>query len=132
MRLWLICAGLSGASAVLLGAYGAHGLEATAARKAWFDTAVMWQAVHAPALLGVALLAGRSAGWRARLAHAAGALFALGTVLFCGTLYAMVLANKGGMLAPAGGMMLATGWIALALAGLVTSSGGQPRNPPPG
>jgi uncharacterized membrane protein YgdD (TMEM256/DUF423 family) len=128
MREWLILAGLSGASAVLLGAYGAHGLQVDERLRGWFETAVMWQAIHAAALAAVAALAARSTGWRARLVHGAGALFALGTILFSGTLYAMVLAGWSGGTAPVGGTMLALGWLVLAAAGLTpaTSSSGEP------
>lgn len=119
MRFWLAIAGLSGASAVLMGAWGAHGLQAAAPQKAWYDTAVMWHALHAPALAAVAALLGQSAGVRARLLHAAGALFALGTVLFSGTLYAMALAGYAASLAPVGGGLLALGWLMLSVAALV-------------
>jgi uncharacterized membrane protein YgdD (TMEM256/DUF423 family) len=119
MRFWLAVAGLSGASAVLMGAWGAHGLQEAAAQRAWFDTAVMWHAIHAPALAAVAALLARSTGRRARLLHAAGALFALGTVLFSGTLYAMAIGGYGGFLAPTGGTMLALGWLSMTGAALV-------------
>ncbi len=54
-----------------------------------------------------------------RLAHLAGAAFAIGLVLFCGGVYAIAL---GGVrlpdVAPTGGTILMLGWLLLGLSAL--------------
>ena len=125
-RIWLVIGALTGAAAVGLGAYGAHGLETrldarsdlTTERIAlllqWFDTAVRYQMFHTGGLLVAGLLARRSP----RSASAAGILFVLGLLLFSGSFYGMVLADlKLAMVLPIGGLTLMVGWVALAVAG---------------
>ena len=84
--MWWKVAALSGALGVAMGAFGAHGLqdalEGTDLLDIW-STASRYHLVHALALLGVAAHPG-SAKW-------SGWLFVVGTVLFCGSLYSMVL-----------------------------------------
>jgi uncharacterized membrane protein YgdD (TMEM256/DUF423 family) len=100
-----------GASAVLLGAFGAHGLKslgADAGSLATWATASQYHLVHA-----VALLHATSRG-------AAGALpaklFAAGITLFSGSLYALVLTKVKvlGAVTPVGGVLLAAAWASLA------------------
>ena len=113
--------GTAGASAVLLGAFGAHALSGmldTTHRELW-HTAVQYHFWHALGL-GLAVL---GAGGRARpLAVAA---FALGIVFFSGSLYALALGAGRwvGVLTPFGGVAFALGWIALG-AGLRTRPAG--------
>lgn len=108
---WLV--GIAGASAVLLGAFGAHALRNVldpAHRELW-HTAVEYHAWHALALvLAVALGHGR-AGRVAAIA------FALGIVLFAGSLYALALGAPRwvGIVTPFGGVAFVVGWIALGL-----------------
>lgn len=122
-RLFAGTAGLLGALAVGLGAYGAHGLEAAldglpdaAKRLEWWRTAVLYHLTHALAVAFVAWLAGH----RARAAGVAGALFVLGILLFAGTLYAMALGAPRwlGAVTPLGGLSLIAGWIAVLAAAL--------------
>lgn len=120
MSRWLIpVAGVSGALAVALGAFGAHGLEgfladsAEAARRvALWETAVAYHLPHSVAIAVCALLSGRRA-------LVAGVAFLVGILLFAGTLYAMTLGAPRalGAVTPIGGLALIVGWIALALAG---------------
>jgi len=114
-RLFVGIAGLLGALAVGLGAYGAHGLETAleglpdaAKRLEWWRTAVLYHLTHALAVAFVAWLASH----RARAASVAGALFVLGIVLFAGTLYAMALGAPRwlGAVTPLGGLSLIAGW----------------------
>lgn len=104
-----------GAGAVLLGAWGAHGLHGVldAPSLDVWHTAVRFQFWHVLALVTVALLPVAS---RARQV----ALWALATgiVLFCGSLYALALGapTAVGFLTPMGGLAFVAGWIALALA----------------
>lgn len=106
----------SGAAAVLLGAFGAHALRARVAVeliKTW-ETAAQYHLVHS-----VALLAAGAAG-----APVAGALFASGTLLFSGSLYALVLTGqrKLGAVTPIGGLLLTAGWLALLAAAPVPAA----------
>ena len=115
-RLLFVAAGVSGALAVALGAFGAHGLAemVTADRLATWRTAASYHLTHAAALAFVALAV------RQRLPLAAsGALFLIGTVLFSGSLYALVLLDLPvlGAVAPLGGLAFIAGWALLAWRG---------------
>ena len=72
---WQRLAGVSGAAAVGLGAYGAHGLQGKDPTwKHIYDTASRYHLVHSAALL---------AAPHARRPHLAGALLSSGMALFC-------------------------------------------------
>lgn len=106
--------GLAGASAVALGAFGAHALRGVvddAGMQVW-HTAVQYHFWHALALF-VAVV-GLAPG-RAR--SAAVALFAVGIVLFSGSLYALALGapRLTGVITPVGGVAFIAGWIAVGL-----------------
>lgn len=119
LRVFLLLAALAGFSGVALGAFAAHGLKGqlSAEYLAVFQTGVHYQLVHALALFGVALLAERLPG---RLLKPAGTLFAVGILLFSGSLYALTLSGLGklGMITPLGGVCFLAGWLCLALAAL--------------
>lgn len=119
MSRWLVVAGLSGAAAVAAGAFGAHALRDAleAAQRETFETAARYHLVHSLALAAVAVLAARAPGDRA--VDAAGWLFALGIVVFSGSLYALVLSGVRwlGAVTPIGGVLLIGGWLALAWIG---------------
>ncbi len=105
--------GTAGASAVLLGAFGAHALRAVLdapSRELW-HTAVSYHVWHA---LALALAVGLGRGRSGRLAVAA---FASGIVLFSGSLYALALGAPHwvGVITPIGGLAFVIGWIALGL-----------------
>lgn len=106
-----IVAAVAGASAVVLGALGAHALAAhvSAQLLGVWQTSVHFQFWHALALLGCALLP------RTRAAGIAAGLFAIGIVLFCGSLYALALGapHSIGLVTPFGGLAFIAGWIAL-------------------
>lgn len=111
MRLWLFLAGISGCSAVALGAFAAHGItDAYAA--GLMDKASRYQILHALALLAVAWLSQQRPSW---LVLAAGGLFTLGSLLFCGSLYVIALTGvkAAGAAAPFGGTSFMLGWLAL-------------------
>jgi uncharacterized membrane protein YgdD (TMEM256/DUF423 family) len=67
------------------------------------------------ALVGAGLLAARHCG---RAINLAGAAFTLGTLIFSGCLYALVLTGHRwlGAIVPFGGTLLIVGWICLAVA----------------
>ncbi|MBB2496885.1 DUF423 domain-containing protein [Aquipseudomonas ullengensis] len=117
LRVFLLLAAFAGFTGVALGAFAAHGLKArlSAEHLAVFQTGVHYQLIHALALFGVALLLHYLPG---RLLTAAGSLFALGILLFSGSLYALVLSGVGklGIITPFGGLAFLAGWACLGLA----------------
>jgi uncharacterized membrane protein YgdD (TMEM256/DUF423 family) len=119
----LAWAGFLGATGVALGAFGAHALkgslEAASARGAW-ETAVMYQLLHACALLGLAAWMRGSSGPAERRALWAARLWAGGSVLFSGSIYILCLGGPHwlGPVTPLGGATLIAGWIAAAAAAL--------------
>ena len=110
-----IVVGLSGASAVALGAFGAHALRGSldAAAMTTWHTGVEYHFWHALALLVAAV--GLREG-RAR--NVAIGAFAAGIVLFSGSLYALALGapRMVGAITPVGGVAFIAGWLALATA----------------
>lgn len=119
-RLYLTLAASLGCLAVALGAFGAHGLtrflaEAAdgAQRLEWWKTAAQYHLAHALALgLSAAVMGETRAG---RIACVA---FAIGILLFSGSLYTMTLTGVRwlGAVTPLGGLSLMAGWVALAVA----------------
>ena len=107
-----------GALAVVVGAFGAHGLESLMSDEMAkvFETGVKYHFYHALAILAVA--AGSSALWRSRLCLWACRAWAFGILIFSGTLYALALTEIGwlGAITPIGGVALIAGWVLLALA----------------
>lgn len=113
----LIIAGVFGALAVGLGAFGAHGLEATLTangRLDTYETAVKYQFYHTLALLLLGIL-------MLNLSHdyfSWGAWsFVIGMVIFSGSLYTLSLTNITwlGAITPIGGLGLILGWVFLIL-----------------
>lgn len=111
MTRWIWVAALLGATGVVLGAYGAHGLASRASEadvRAW-HTAVQYQILHAVAILALASIAEtRHVVWP-------GSLFTVGIVLFSGSIYLLVLAHWRwlGPITPIGGLCLIAGWLSL-------------------
>ena len=105
---------LSALISVAAGAFGAHALRDRLPPDmlSVFETAARYQMYHALGLLAVAWAAPRWPG----PAGAAGWLFVTGTVLFCGSLYALVLTGQRwlGAITPLGGFAFILGWAALA------------------
>jgi uncharacterized membrane protein YgdD (TMEM256/DUF423 family) len=113
-RSFTVFAGLSGALAVGMGAYAAHGLAG--APQELVEKASRFEIYHALALLAVAQMQ-RTGG---RLAVLSGLLFCAGSLLFCGALYAMALGGWAvAFVAPYGGTAFILGWLTLAGAALV-------------
>ena len=112
--LWLPLSALFGFLGVALGAFGAHALRQrldSDMLRVW-ETAVNYQFWHALTLLGVGLLLLRGAsGWL----NASGLLFAVGIVLFSGSLYALALSGIRvlGAITPLGGLLFLAGWACL-------------------
>ncbi len=108
---------LSAFIAVAAGAFGAHALRTRLSPEllAVFETGARYQMYHALALLGVAWAVTR---WPGPFLIWAGWLFALGTLLFSGSLYALALSGIRwlGAITPLGGVAFLAGWLCLALA----------------
>ena len=113
-RGWVALGGLAGLLAVAAAAGAAH-LPVEAGEARAVASAVQMQGWHALALLSCGVWGARGGG----LTHAAGAAFALGALLFCGTVYAGALGGPHlGVLAPVGGSLLMLGWALLGLSAL--------------
>lgn len=118
---FIIIAALLAAAAVMLGAFGAHGLKAklTPDQLQVFETGVKYQFYHA---LGLFLLGLLLQQYQNSLLIYAGYAFLAGIVLFSGSLY--LLANKTllgiegwrwlGPVTPLGGLSFIAGWLLLA------------------
>ncbi|MBW8781730.1 MAG: DUF423 domain-containing protein [Verrucomicrobia bacterium] len=128
MKKWLFFSGLAGFTGVALGAFGAHALKATLAVSgpaAIWETAVLYQLVHAVAALTVSLNApGRltvEGKWPAR----ACGCWLLGIVLFSGSLYLLALGGPHwlGPVTPLGGGFLLAGWGCVIVGGFKSPSG---------
>jgi len=106
--------GLAGASAVMLGAFGAHALRGVldAQGSELWHTAVSYHFWHALALV---LAAFTTPGRARRVAMAA---FPLGILVFSGSLYALALGAPRwfGAITPLGGVAFIVGWLALGIA----------------
>lgn len=124
------CAGLLGAAGVGAGAFGAHALKDFLSKRGQVDnwkTAVLYQLVHATALLGVAALCDRQDAGKDKGLSAVGQQYALGgklmaagTLLFSGSIYFLCLGIGPkpllGPTTPIGGLLMIGGWIVVGLA----------------
>ena len=110
MRVWIGIAGLAGLSAVAMGAFAAHGLKHVLAPEQLqtLQIGVQYQLWHALALLLVVVLGQlQPSPWLRGACWA----FALGMLLFSGSLYLLVLAKWPlGVITPLGGLALMSGW----------------------
>jgi len=106
-----LLAGLAGASAVLLGAFGAHALRGVLDERGveLWHTAVNYHFWHALALWLALSCLGAPHRRRAIVA------FGLGIVLFSGSLYALALGAPRwfGAITPLGGVAFIAGWLLL-------------------
>ncbi|XP_076667039.1 transmembrane protein 256 homolog isoform X1 [Andrena cerasifolii] len=104
-------AGLSGAAAVILGAYGSHRQYPKAKEvnlKQVFETANRYHYIHTLAMLGLPLC---------RTPYLAATFLISGTVLFCGTCYyyAFTGDKQYSKLTPIGGVCLIIGWLSMCI-----------------
>ncbi|MCF7817025.1 MAG: DUF423 domain-containing protein [Kiritimatiellales bacterium] len=116
-KLFLSLGSISGALAVMIGAFGAHGLKdkLTTEMLAIYKTGVEYHFYHTLALLivGVVALHCKSA-----LLTASGWSMVVGIVIFSGSLYALSISGIRilGAITPIGGLCFIIGWVLLALA----------------
>lgn len=115
MKLLLQLGGVFGFLAVAIGAFGAHGLKARLTELGTvetFETAVRYQMFHTVAIFICALL---MAQFKQLDLSTAGYSFAVGIVIFSGSLY--VLSVTGikwlGAITPLGGVAFLLGWVLL-------------------
>ncbi|KAK6194516.1 hypothetical protein SNE40_000138 [Patella caerulea] len=102
-------AGLSGATAIAMGAYGAHAFkesEAAEKLKVTYDTGYKMHLVHSVALLAVPLT---------RRPYLVGSLMTTGLVLFSASCYYHALTGNTRVrwVTPYGGMLLIFAWLAM-------------------
>jgi len=120
-RTLLTIAGTLGFSAVLLGAFGAHGLRDKVAPPMLeiYRTGVLYHLVHAVVVLAVAFAADRL-----RRPRLVAGLFTAGIAIFSGTLYLLAITGvmKLGAVTPIGGVLLMAGWVALIAEGFGRST----------
>jgi uncharacterized membrane protein YgdD (TMEM256/DUF423 family) len=111
----LVTAAILLALATACGAFGAHALKGQLLpeRLALWETAVRYQFFQALGQLGIGLALRTLDGGALR---AAAALILAGTVLFCGSLYALSCGapRLTGALTPLGGVAWITGWLVFA------------------
>jgi uncharacterized membrane protein YgdD (TMEM256/DUF423 family) len=116
-RNFILIAAISGLLLVMLGAFGAHALQAhlSAGHLIWWQKAVNYQGLHTLALLGTGLLALQ---YPSRALSSAGWLFLAGILLFSGSLYLLTLTDLRslGLVTPFGGIAFIAGWGCLAYA----------------
>jgi uncharacterized membrane protein YgdD (TMEM256/DUF423 family) len=102
--------------AVAAGAFGAHALRSRLEPRDLeiFETAARYQMYHGLALFAVAWLLDRGIAQ----AGIAGWGFAIGTVVFSGSLYLMVFSGERwlGAITPIGGAAMIFGWVTLLVA----------------
>lgn len=107
MKLGLVLGCGFGFLSVALGAFGAHGLEATLSTEMMgvFKTAVQYQMFHS-----IALLAYGACGWKEKSVPL---LFSTGIVLFSGSLYLLAISEARwlGAITPLGGVLFLIGWL---------------------
>lgn len=117
-KTFLMIAAISGLLAVVIGAFGAHGLKGRVTEDllAIYQTGVQYHFYHSFALLvvGLLLLQFPLAG----LFNWSGWLFVIGIVVFSGSLYVLSLTGIRwlGAITPLGGLAFIVGWLTMAIA----------------
>lgn len=117
MKALAVMTAVLGFLAVAFGAFGAHALRAIVAPdmlSVW-KTAVQYQMFHVLALLFIVVIGRQKPS---AVLWLSGCLFVVGSVLFSGSLYLMVVTGIKalGMITPIGGVLFLCGWLALAFA----------------
>ena len=117
-RRMIAAAAALGFLGVVAGTFGAHGLDGRveADLLSTFEVGVRYQMYHAIALLAAAPLLARLG----RAGSAVAWLWIIGSLIFAGTLYLLVLTGQRwlGAITPLGGVCLLAGWATLAVSAL--------------
>lgn len=113
--MYLMLAAVNLALAVMLGAFGTHGIKSIASLEQlnWWQTATQYFFYHA---LGLLILGCAMRGFPALSLKAPFWCLQIGILIFCGSLYVMALGAPRwfGAITPIGGLMLIAGWLLLA------------------
>lgn len=117
-KTFLAVAAVSGLLAVMIGAFGAHGLKGRLTEEllAVYQTGVQYHFYHTMALLVVGLLLLHYP--LQSMLNWSGWFFVSGLLLFSGSLYVLALSGVKwlGAVTPVGGLCFLLGWLVLALA----------------
>jgi len=128
MNKFLFTGAIFGLLAVIIGAYGAHGLEKIFSAHAMqrYHTGVEYQFYHVAALLTVGILSSMHTKMPRSL-QLSGIFFIVGILLFSGSLYLYAFTGKSylGMITPIGGLGFIGGWISLILYALKNTNSAQ-------
>ncbi len=113
-------AGFSGATAVALGAFAAHGLKQIISEDQLriFHTGVEYHFYHTFALFAVAFLSEKI---NSKVINFSGWLFTAGIILFSGSLYLLATLPSlywVGIITPIGGLCFILGWLFVAFAAI--------------
>lgn len=114
-------ASLMGATGVGMGAFGAHALKETLAKRgaeAMWQTATIYQLFHATAVLSLATSS--SSNPKTKRNHLlAGKLMGIGNLLFSGSIYCLALGIGPkkilGPITPLGGLLMIGGWVVVGM-----------------
>ena len=123
---FLVAGAIFGGIGVVLGAFGAHGLQNITSDETilhGFQTAVQYQMYHAFALLATGIIIEKTP---VSLIKWAGRFFITGIILFSGSLYLLTVlkiqesnaVKIAGPVTPVGGLFFIAGWLLL-LAGIL-------------
>ncbi|MES2491306.1 MAG: DUF423 domain-containing protein [Pseudomonadota bacterium] len=116
-KIWIGFGAAYGFLAVALGAFGAHALKQRLSTEmlAVWRTAVEYHFYHALALILLGIIARQTPS---AALNAGGACFAIGVLIFSGSLYALALSDIRilGAVTPLGGLLFLAGWILLGYA----------------
>ena len=124
MERYFICIGaIGGFLGIAAGTFAAHVIKGQISDELLmsFKVGVQYQMYHSLALFAIAWACGR---WPGRLVVTVGWLMILGTIIFCGSLYAFAITEQAmfGPFAAAGGMILMIAWLMFAMVGFVNPS----------
>ena len=113
--MWIAISALNLAFAVMLGAFGAHGLKkiASVEQLAWWQTATDYFFYHALGLMALAILNKVTPLLPIKSSFI---LIQIGILFFSGSLYIMALGLPRvlGAITPIGGALMIAGWLLLA------------------
>ncbi len=116
MKLILVAGAIAMALAVVLGAFGAHGLKSkiSADMMAVYQTGVQYHFYHALGVLLIGLLVQHFP--QVNLLHWSAWVLLAGIVLFSGSLYVLSVTGVRvlGAITPIGGVLFIAGWLMLA------------------
>lgn len=116
MNTFLALGALFGLLAVIIGAFGAHGLENSLSANALarYKTGVDYHFYHVAALLCLGVIS-TQLNSNPLLITLSGVSFVLGIILFSGSLYLYAITGQKilGMITPIGGLAFIFGWVCL-------------------